>query len=77
MTTIEIPEPLATKAMELGLDIEKFVIESLLNKLKLDPKKEAQVHIILAKKFLEEGKNWYIPARFKPQKSYIKQQRNP
>jgi len=57
MVVVEIPKPLATRAIERGIDIERFVIDSLLNMLNLDPKEEAKIHIDLAKKFFREGKN--------------------
>ena len=53
---IEIPEVIASKAAELGIDIEREVLEYIIKRLGLDPKAEVEVHLNLAKKFLEEGR---------------------
>lgn len=53
---IEIPAVIASKAMELGIDIEQEVLEYLIQRLRLDPELEARIHLELADKFLSEGK---------------------
>ncbi len=53
---IEIPESIASKIAELGLDIEREIIEYIIRKLNLDPNTEAKIHMDLAKRFLSEGK---------------------
>ncbi len=73
MAIVEIPEPLVMKAIERGIDIEKFVIDLLLSRLKLDPKEEAQIHIDLAKNFLRKEKNYCILTLSKHQKNYTRQ----
>ncbi len=55
--TIEVPKSLFQKAVERNIDVEKFIIESLIQKLDLDPKEEASIHAELAEKFFREGKN--------------------
>ena len=52
---IIIPEKIAKKARELGLDIEALVLELLVERLPLDPKEEVMLHLELSRKYLEEG----------------------
>ena len=53
--TITIPERLIKKAEELGIDIEDFTIESLIEKLGLNPEESIEIRIELAEKYLKEG----------------------
>jgi len=52
---IVIPEKIAKKAKESGLDIEALVLELLVERLSLDPKEEIMLHLELSKRYLEEG----------------------
>lgn len=53
---VEIPRLIVSKAAELGIDLEREVIDYIIRRLNLDPKSEVRVHLELAKRFLEEGK---------------------
>ncbi len=53
--TIIIPERIVKKAKELGIDITDIVIETLAEKLGIDPVEELEARTELAKKYLEEG----------------------
>ncbi|HWQ16878.1 MAG TPA: PaREP1 family protein, partial [Sulfolobales archaeon] len=52
---ITIPERIVKKAKELGIDITDIVIETLAEKLGIDPVEELEARTELAKKYLEEG----------------------
>ncbi|RLG84852.1 MAG: hypothetical protein DRO39_06990 [Thermoprotei archaeon] len=56
VVTIRIPENLARRVRELGVDIESLVIEVIAKELRLDPAEVAEAHLELAEKFLEEGR---------------------
>jgi len=55
---ISVPKKLVDKAKELGLDIESIVIDLLLKELSLDPREEAEIHLELAEKYLDEAKKY-------------------
>jgi len=59
---IPIPKKLINKAKELGLDIESVVIDFLLRELSFNPRDEAEIHLELAEKYLNEAKK-YIDRR--------------
>ena len=54
---ISIPERIVAEAKRRGIeDLESKLIEVLINELNLNPKDEAEIHLDLAVKFLQEGK---------------------
>lgn len=50
------PEKLYEKARERGIDVESFITDSLARELGLDPDEEAGVHVELAEKMFERGR---------------------
>ncbi|WP_446752893.1 PaREP1 family protein [Vulcanisaeta sp. JCM 16161] len=52
---VELPEVLVREVGRLGVDVEGFVIDSVLARLRLDPGTELEVHLELAGRFLNEG----------------------
>ncbi|MEM0063494.1 MAG: hypothetical protein QXP97_08065 [Desulfurococcus sp.] len=44
------------KARERGIDVELFITDSLIMELGLDPDEEASVHVELAEKMFERGR---------------------
>jgi len=55
--TVTIPKRLVIEAKKRGIeDIESKLIENLLRELDLNPRDEADIHLRLAEKFLQEGK---------------------
>ena len=57
MHTIRLPEKLVKKAMRKGIDIEREILDYLIRSLDLNPKDEIELHMELAEKYLDEGKN--------------------
>lgn len=53
---MRIPRRLLEKARARGIDVESFVAEALARALGIDPREEAEVHLELAERFLEEGR---------------------
>ncbi|MEM1545417.1 MAG: PaREP1 family protein [Candidatus Methanomethylicia archaeon] len=53
---IVLPEKLFNKLREAGLDYEAYIFDIILKELKLDPMDELEVHLELAERFLEEGR---------------------
>ncbi|MHA1616329.1 MAG: PaREP1 family protein [Candidatus Njordarchaeales archaeon] len=53
---ISLPEALIRKISEHGLDIERVIIEHLINRLELNPDEELVIHAELAEKYFNEGK---------------------
>ncbi len=54
-TVIKIPEKIAERARELGIDINNIVIDALAERLGIDPEEELEARAELARKYLEEG----------------------
>ena len=57
VVTIAVPEALARRLEDLGIDVEATVADLLLNSLSLDPEDEAEARTELARRYLEEGKS--------------------
>ena len=55
-SAVRIPRRLLEKARARGIDVESFVAEALARALGIDPREEAEVHLELAERFLEEGR---------------------
>ena len=55
---VRIPRRLAEEAARKGFDIESLVVESVVEKLGMDPGEEALVHLELAEHFLEEARRY-------------------
>jgi hypothetical protein len=53
--SISIPKKLYMKAEKFGIDVESMLLDLLIRELNLNPKEEAQVHLELAQKNLNEG----------------------
>lgn len=56
--TIHIPKRVVDEARRRGLDVESIVINSILEKLRLDPDEEITIHIELTEKFLDEARKY-------------------
>ena len=54
-TTITIPRKIAEKARERGIDIVDIVIDTLIERLGINPTEELEIRRELARKYLEEG----------------------
>jgi len=54
--TLKLPEIIARRIKDLGVDIEAKVIDLIVKELKLNPGEEALVHLELAMRFLKEGR---------------------
>jgi len=54
--TIRLPKRLAAEVSRRGFDIELIVIETLLEKLNLDPSEEVATRVGVAEHFLEEAR---------------------
>jgi len=59
--TVAIPRRLAELLREKGLDPEVYVVDVLIEKLKIDPDVEAALRVEVAERFLEEARK-YIEA---------------
>ena len=55
-SAVRIPRRLLEKARARGVDVESFVAEALARARGIDPREEAEVHLELAERFLEEGR---------------------
>jgi hypothetical protein len=55
---VHVPREIVEKAKRKGFDVELLVVESIAEKLGLDPREEASIHVKLAEKFLEEAKKF-------------------
>lgn len=55
MYTVTLPSKLAERIRLLGVDVEVYVIDSVLRRLKLTPREELEVHAELARKYLEDA----------------------
>ena len=55
MEYIHIPKRLVEEARRRGIDIETFVIETLTEKLGIDPREGAEIHLERAETFFREG----------------------
>ncbi|ABW02265.1 PaREP1 family protein [Caldivirga maquilingensis] len=55
MATITIPKKLYEALRKHGIDVETKAIEALLKEAQLDPNEEAEIHLELAQKLLNEG----------------------
>ena len=55
---VSVPRKLAREVEKRGYDLESLVVESIVEKLGLDPREEAEVHLELAEKFLTEAKKY-------------------
>ncbi|MEM1610718.1 MAG: PaREP1 family protein [Sulfolobales archaeon] len=56
--TLYIPKRIADEIRRRGLDIELFIIDSLSEKLKLDPQEEAAIYVELAERFLDDARRY-------------------
>ncbi|MEZ0345270.1 MAG: PaREP1 family protein [Infirmifilum sp.] len=54
--SVTIPRRLYEKVAAMGVDVESWVVDLVLRGLNLDPEDEAEIHLELAEKFLEEGR---------------------
>jgi len=54
--TLRLPEVIVKRIKELGVDVESKLIDLILQGLSLDPEEEAEAHLELAEKFLEDGR---------------------
>ncbi len=55
-TVIRVPEILAKRARELGVDLESLAVDLLLRELGLDPGSDPRPHIELAEEFLTRAR---------------------
>jgi len=55
--TITVPKRLVEEIIRRGFDPEDFILNSLVEKLGLDPRVEMEIHGELAERYLEEGRN--------------------
>jgi len=53
---IYLPRRVVERIRDLGIDLESFLVEVLVEKLGLDSAEEARVHLELAEKFLDKGR---------------------
>lgn len=53
---IRVPRRVADEARRRGLDVESLAIDSVIEKLELDPREEAVIHVELAERFLNEAR---------------------
>ncbi len=58
VVSISIPRSLYEKARRRGIDVEDFILNILINELKLDPKEAAEVRLELAEKHLREAREF-------------------
>ena len=56
--SIYIPKRIVDEVLRRGLDIESFVIDSIVERLKLDPHDEAVIYLELAERFLSEARKY-------------------
>ena len=54
--TIEVPELIASRAAEMGVDIEQEFLEYILRRLNFDNTMRMKIHLELAERFLKDGK---------------------
>jgi uncharacterized protein (UPF0332 family) len=57
--TLSLPRVLFERLKMLDVDIESKIVDYLLQELKLNPNEEFEIHVELARKFLEEGKKMF------------------
>jgi PaREP1/PaREP8 domain containing family protein len=57
-STIYLPKKIIEEAMKRGYDIESLVIDSIVKKLRIDPEEEADIHIELAERYLDEARRY-------------------
>ena len=55
---ITIPEKIAKKARELGLDLESMILEAIMKELNLSRNEEIEVRLEIAENSLKEAKNY-------------------
>ena len=53
---VYVPKRIVDEIRRRSLDVESFIVDSIVRELKLDPSVEFEVHVELARRFLEEGK---------------------
>lgn len=58
LISIAVPRRVVDRARELGIDLESIAVEAILRELKLDPGEEAEVHLELAKRYLDEARSY-------------------
>lgn len=54
---ITLPEKLAKRLKELGIEPEMYVIDNLVSLLNLNREEEIELHVELAEKLLKEGES--------------------
>jgi hypothetical protein len=54
--SIFIPKKVVNEVRKLGVDVESYIADLIINSINLDPKTEVEVRLELAVKYLEEGK---------------------
>lgn len=54
--SIFIPKKVVDEVRKLGVDVESYIVDLIINSINLDPKTEVEVRLELAVKYLEEGK---------------------
>ena len=54
---VRLPEVVVKRLVDLGVDIESFILDLVIRELNLDPSEEMLVHVELATRFLEEGRS--------------------
>ncbi len=55
---VRLPRRVVEEAVKRGFDIESLVVESVMEKLGMDPREEALVHLELAEHFFEEAREY-------------------
>jgi len=55
---IYLPRKIIEEAMKRGYDIESLVIDSIVEKLRIDPEEEVAIHIELAERYLDEARRY-------------------
>jgi hypothetical protein len=55
-SSIFIPKKVVDEVRKLGVDVESYIVDLIINSINLDPKTDVEVRLELAVKYLEEGK---------------------
>jgi hypothetical protein len=54
--SIFIPKKVVDEVRKLGVDVESYIVDLIINSINLDPKVGVEVRLELAVKYLKEGK---------------------
>ncbi len=54
---VRLPEVIVKRLVDLGVDIESFILDLIVKELNLDPVEEIMAHLEFAVRFLEEGRS--------------------